>query len=107
MGEGKVKGCREVRGTGQSSYLLGQDRAGDDILNDQGPLQLRAPRGAVVAAAASPGPPATRDRDWVTRGDPRGCILRLREESESNLQSRTGEKHRPQNAAAMTPCREQ
>lgn len=95
-----------VPGIGQSPYLVGQDRAGGDLLNDQGLLQLDAPRGAVVAVAASPGPPATRDRDWVTRGDPRSCVLRLREESGSHLQSRTGEKHRPQTAAAMTPRRE-
>lgn len=78
---GTVKGCPEVPGTGQSPYLVRPDRAGGDLLNDQGLLQLRAPRGAVVAAAARPGSPATRDRGWVTRGPPCGCLLELRKES--------------------------
>lgn len=57
-----------------SPYLVRPDRAGGDLLNGQGLLQLRAQRCAVVAAATRPGPPATRYKDWVTRGNPRGCL---------------------------------
>lgn len=103
---GKMKGRQEVPGTGQSPYLVRPHRAGGDLLNGQGLLQLRAPRGAVVAAAARPGSPATRDRDWVTRGHPCGCLLELREDSGSHLQSHTHGKQRPPSAAAMSPRRE-
>lgn len=81
MAAGNVHGCQEVPGTGRPPYLARPDRAGGDLLHGQRLLQLRAPRGAVVAAAARPGSPATRDRGWVTRGHPCGCLLELREES--------------------------
>lgn len=58
----------------RSPYLVRPDRAGGDLLNGQGLLQLRAQRGVVVAAATRPGPPATRYKEWVTRGNPRGCL---------------------------------
>lgn len=65
----KVKGCQEVGRVNQAPYLVRPDRAGGDLLDGQRLLQFGAQRGAVVADAAQPGPPATRDKTWVTQGD--------------------------------------
>lgn len=74
VAKGKVKGCQEVLGIGQSPYLVRSDRAGGHLLNGQGLLQRGAQRGAVVAATTRPDPPATRNKDWVTQGNPLGCL---------------------------------
>lgn len=57
------------------TYLVRLDRARGHLLNDQGPLQLGAQRGAVVSAAALPGRSAKRNKGRVT-GAETGAALR-------------------------------
>ena len=57
------------------TYLVRLDRARGHLLNDQGPLQLGAQRGAVVSAAALPGRSAKRNKGRVA-GAETGAALR-------------------------------
>lgn len=66
------------------TYLRRLDRA--NLLNDQGPLQLGAQRGAVVSAAALPGRSAKRNKGRVT-GAETGAALRFGDETGRTLQS--------------------
>lgn len=96
---GVKKASRDPDG-GQSPYLVRPDRAGGDLLNGQGLLQLGAERGAVMPAAARPGPPATWNEGRVTRAQP-GATFGSSGKSVSHLQSHARGKQRPQTSAAM------
>lgn len=76
-------------------YLMRPDRAGGDLLDSQGLLQLGAERGAVVAAAARPRPPVTQSKRRVTgeppaafwgSGESRGPTCRATPEAATDLE---------------------
>jgi len=59
-----------------SPYLLWPDRARSHLLNGQGLLQLGADCSSVVPALTLPGLPATKKRELVCSGVPRGLCRR-------------------------------